>query len=173
MCLGLCILPFVASGMFLAENTRWLLMLSCECTSVYRLNLIMHNYYSYALLTTFWCIYSTSLNIKPIIYLLTGEHQPTIMELRWMNTIPFTISMLLPLRQNITIVQLICIIQTGLYFFAIFNVAYQMILFESFGIPNKSHTNKTSIFLFSLDSFCKHPQLLVVSLKRGFIPTKN
>ena len=72
--MGLCILPFVASGMFLAENTRWLLMLSCECTSVYRLNLIMHNYYSYALLTTFWCIYCTSTNIKPII-VLNGEHQ--------------------------------------------------------------------------------------------------
>ena len=71
LCLGLA-LPFVASGIF--WQYTWLLMLSCECTSVYRLNLIMHNYYSYALLTTFWCIYCTSTNIKRII-VLNGEHQ--------------------------------------------------------------------------------------------------
>ena len=66
--------------------------------------------------------------------LLTGEHQPTLMELRWMYTIPFTISMLLLLRQNVTIVQLICIIRKCLYFHVIINVANQMILFESFRI---------------------------------------
>ena len=72
LCLGLA-LPFVASGIF--WQYKRLLMLSCECTSVYRLNLIMHNYYFLCtLLTTFWCILRhSSTNIKPII-VLNGEY---------------------------------------------------------------------------------------------------
>ena len=92
--------------------------------------------------------------------LLTGEHQPTLMELRWMNTIPFTISMLLLLRQNVTIVQLICIIQTCLFFPSIFNVAYQRLIFESFRIvfwrPRMSKNSKCDLHLnkYSIWSVC-------------------
>ena len=75
LCLGLLAFYHLLHPGFFGRVWTWLLMLSCECTSVYRLNLIMHNYYSYALLTTFWCIYCTSTNIKPIIIMLNGEHQ--------------------------------------------------------------------------------------------------
>ena len=76
LCLGLLAFYHLLHPGFFGRVWTWLLMLSCECTSVYRLNLIMHNYYSYALLTTFWCIYGTSTNTKPIIIIvLNGEHQ--------------------------------------------------------------------------------------------------
>ena len=75
LCLGLLAFYHLLHPGFFGRVWTWLLMLSCECTSVYRLNLIMHNYYSYALLTTFWCINCTSTNIKPIIIMLNGEHQ--------------------------------------------------------------------------------------------------
>ena len=68
LCLGLLAFYHLLHPGFFGRVWTWLLMLSCECTSVYRLNLIMHNYYSYALLTTFWCIYGTSKKHKTNYY---------------------------------------------------------------------------------------------------------